>query len=116
MAFKPGQSGNPATQFKPGQSGNPGGGRKGVRVRVNAAFLSALADDFQQHGAEAIRRCREENPGAYIRVLAGLLPKEVELRRPLEEFSDDELDAAIRALRSFLDSQHAEGDEQPQPH
>ena len=34
MPWKPGQSGNPATQFKPGQSGNPAGGNKGPSLRV----------------------------------------------------------------------------------
>jgi hypothetical protein len=90
------------TRFKPGQSGNPGGQAKGTRNKLNAAFLNALAKDFQTHGEDAIRQCREENPGAYVKVLAALLPKEIELKRPLEEFEDDELIAAVGALQSFL--------------
>jgi hypothetical protein len=31
MPFKPGQSGNPATQFQPGQSGNPDGPKPGYK-------------------------------------------------------------------------------------
>lgn len=90
------------TRFKPGQSGNPGGLAKGTRNKLNASFLNALAKDFQEHGEDAIRMCREENPAAYVKVLAALLPKEIEIKRPLEDFEDDELIAAVGALQSFL--------------
>lgn len=88
--------------FLPGVSGNPGGYAKGVRNRLNAEFLRVLADDFKAHGKDAIKACREDDPAAYVRALAGLLPKEIELTPPLGEFGDDELVTAIRALQSFL--------------
>jgi hypothetical protein len=93
------------SRFKPGQSGNPGGRAIGTRARLNATFLNALADDFDKHGKKAIQNCREENPAAYVKALAGLLPKEVEVRKPLEDFNDDELIAAVRALQSYLAAQ-----------
>lgn len=93
------------SRFKPGQSGNPGGRAIGTRARLNASFLNALAEDFDEHGKDAIQRCREENPAAYVKALAGLLPKEVEIRKPLEDFADDELIAAVRALQSFVAAQ-----------
>lgn len=95
-------------QFKPGQSGNPGGQVKGTRHRLNAAFLTALNDDFNAHGKKAIEQCRKNNPAAYVRSLVALLPKEIEVKRPLEEFDDAELIAAVRALQSFLAAQSAE--------
>lgn len=100
---KRGKSGRSVeTQFKPGQSGNPGGRPVGARVRVTVAFLNALADDFEKHGAKAIERTREEEPGTYMKVCAGLLPKQVEQMNPLEELNDAQLHAAIALLRSQI--------------
>lgn len=107
--IKPGQRLSPATEFKPGQSGNPGGYAKGVRNRLNATFLRALADDFDAHGKEAIKNCREQDPAAYVRAVAALLPKEVELKRPLEDMANDELISALNALTSYLAAQEARG-------
>ncbi len=92
----------PETQFKPGQSGNPGGKPVGSRNRVTVAFLNALAEDFEAHGKGAIERTREEEPGTYMKVCAGLLPKQVEQLNPLDELNDAQLHAAIALLRSQL--------------
>jgi hypothetical protein len=48
--WKPGQSGNPATQFKPGVSGNPGGKPKEIRDLVDAARgLTGISLDRLEH-------------------------------------------------------------------
>lgn len=89
--------------FKPGQSGNPGGKAAGTRNKLSGAFLHALSEDFDKHGREAIERCRDEDPGTYVKVVAGLLPKEVDLGiNRLEEMSTDDIIAAVSALRSYL--------------
>ena len=64
-------------QFKPGQP-SKGGRRKGSRDRIATAVLEAIAEDFEKHGAEAVKICRLERPSEYLRVCAMLLPKEVE--------------------------------------
>ena len=87
--------------FKPGQSGNPGGKPKGARNRLQGAFLNALADDFDQHGKRAIERCRDEDPAAYLRAIVALMPKELEISRPLDDLTDDELAAALAAVRAI---------------
>lgn len=92
------------TKFKPGQSGNPGG-RPASRNRLTAHFLNTLADDFEEHGKEAIKNCREQNPTGYVKAIAALCPKEIELKRPLEEMADAELITALNALTSFLAGQ-----------
>lgn len=95
--------------FKPGESGNPGGKPVAARNRLTARFLNALADDFDENGAGAIKECRENNPAAYIKAIAALCPKEIELKRPLEEMADNELIGALSALTSYLASQRSGG-------
>jgi hypothetical protein len=52
--------------FLPGQSpGRP----RGARNRLQSTFLHALASDFEQHGMDAIRICRIEEPSRYVAML-----------------------------------------------
>lgn len=92
-----------------GVSGNPGGSPKGYRKTLQGDFLRELAADFGKHGAEAIRQAREDDPLGYVRTVAALMPKEVELVRPLEGLTDDELGAIAEQLRSALGAQGVRG-------
>ena len=85
-------------------SGNSGGGRpKGSRNKLGEQFLSALAQDFAEHGHEAIVACREEKPTEYVKVVAGLLPKELQVRTdPENELSDKEIADALEILREIV--------------
>lgn len=88
--------------FKPGESGNPGGKPTGTRNRITTRFLNALADDFDEHGVSAIKAARETDPVGYVKVIAALLPKQVEHVQPMEELTDAELLAGIALLRARL--------------
>ena len=83
-------------------SGNIGGGRpKGSRNKLGEAFTDALYADFQTHGIEAITKVRDNDPSTYVRVIAGLLPKEVKIeQQPLGDMSDDELGRLIDLIRA----------------
>lgn len=85
-------------------SGNIGGGRpKGSRNKLGEAFLSALHDDFAEHGVEAIERTRTEKPEVYVRVIAGLLPSEHTLNvNKLDDLSDAELSERLRQLTEAI--------------
>jgi hypothetical protein len=96
------------TRWKPGESANPGGKPVGARNRLTAAFLNALAADFDEHGKKAIQECRETKPEAYIKAIAALCPKEIEVNSPLQELKNSELRDAVRALESFLAARPAE--------
>lgn len=60
-------------------SGNIGGGRpKGARTKLGEAFLEAMYADFTEHGAATIVKVRDEKPDQYLKVVASILPKEIE--------------------------------------
>lgn len=96
------------TQFKPGNRANPGGKPVGARNRLQGDFLREMADDFAAHGRAAIVSMRTEKPSDYIRAIASLMPKELEITRPLDEVSDEDLNAAILAVRAVLLAQQPE--------
>lgn len=57
-------------------TGNNGGKRpKGSRNKLSEAFLSALACDFQEHGADAIEAMRRTDPKAYLQIVAVVTAK-----------------------------------------
>lgn len=95
---------NKDTRFKPGNPGRP----KGSRQRLTEKFITAIHDDFAQHGAKAIEDVRNDDPSTYLRVVASLVPKELEIKRPLADMSDEELADAISLIRTTLGSR-AEG-------
>jgi hypothetical protein len=70
-------------------TGNSGGGRpKGARNRLTEVFMSAIADDFAQHGMDALARVRNSDPVAYLKIVAAMVPPELALKRELEPTID----------------------------
>lgn len=87
---------DPSKQFKPGQSGNPKGRPKGSRNKLGEAFVTDLLSDWEKNGIAAIEVVRSEKPDAYLKVIASLLPRHVDVKvSPLEEMSDDQLKQRI---------------------
>jgi hypothetical protein len=77
-----------------------GGRRKGTRDRISTALLEAIAKDFEEFGADAVKIARVERPVEYLRVVASLLPNEFEITdNRLKDIPDDELDAFIELAR-----------------
>ena len=77
--------------FQPGQP-KTGGRARGVRNRLSHTFLEALQKDFAEHGEEAIRICRIERPSEYVKIVAGLMPKELDItNNTLTEIDDTQL-------------------------
>ncbi len=95
-----------AFKWQPGVSPNPKGRPKGSRNKLGEDFISALHDDFAEHGVTAIQNVRETKPAEYIKVIAGILPKELKVTKDaVEELSDDELARGIAALKQILASE-----------
>lgn len=100
----------PAHLFKPGQSGNPNGRGKGNRNKLGEEFIQKLYADFQEHGEVVIETVRLEKPDAYLKVIAGILPKELKITNE-SDLSDEQLIERIRQLdaviRPFLSAEGA---------
>jgi hypothetical protein len=63
-------------------TGNSGGGRrKGSRNKLTERFMDAIADDFAEHGADAIAKVRIDDPIAYLKIVGSLIPRELILQR-----------------------------------
>jgi hypothetical protein len=91
-----------AGRFLPGQAPKSPGRPPGSRNKLAESFLQVLCDDFRENGKEAIEAVRRDDPSTYMRVVAGILPKELEIRRPLADLTDDELANAVDLIRAAI--------------
>ena len=81
-----------------------GGRMKGSRNRLSLAFVDALRQEFEEHGAGVIRTCRLEKPIEFLKIVASVLPKEFEFstETKLSELSDADLDTFLEFARRRL--------------
>jgi hypothetical protein len=92
-----------STLFQPGQIANPAGRPKGSRNKLGEQFIQALQQDFETNGVQAIATVREERPHEYLKVVASLLPKQIEIKEyAFDGVSDEQLAALVHAARDAL--------------
>ena len=90
-----------STLFQQGQSGNPKGRKPGSKQKLADAFVDDMYTAWKTRGRAAIEQVIDERPHEFIKAVASLMPKEVTIRTEIvQELSDDELFAALSALRS----------------
>ena len=96
-------------KFAPGWSGNPGGSLEATRRSFNRDFLLALAADFKKHGAAAIEKVREQQPAAYMKICALLVPREMKLEHSggVKAMTDEQIEDAIAAIKAWMAAQKA---------
>lgn len=95
------------TKFQPGHTGRP----KGARNKLTGDFISALQADFQEHGAEVIKIVRIEEPATYLKVVASILPKELEITEGVfDGLTDDQIAAFLTLAKRALGDREEAGD------
>jgi hypothetical protein len=96
-------------------TGNSGGGRpKGSRNKLASEFIDALASDFTEHGASAIEKVRREKPDVYLRVVASILPSQLDVAiSNVNIFAEVDLSDAAEFNAAFELASKVIGLEQP---
>ena len=94
-------------------TGNIGGGRpKGARNKLGEAFIEDLLHSWEAQGPAVIQRVIEEKPEQYLKVVASLMPKDLNVNlNQMDDMTDEQLIKRVRsldaAIRPFLDAQGA---------
>jgi hypothetical protein len=89
---------NPAP-YMPNAAGNNGA----ARVKLQRKYFDALLADFAEYGDAAIKIMRIEEPSAYIRVIASLMPKEFTVTdNALGDMSDEDLQQLLARAQAML--------------
>lgn len=84
--------------------GKAGPGRpKGSRNKLSEDFVADLYTKWNEHGTDALDKMAKEDPSGFVKVVAGLMPKDVNLNvNPLEEKTTEELLAELGNLQSLI--------------
>ena len=90
--------------FKPGVSGNPHGNRHRTRHLLNQEFMEALLLNFRHEGKRAIEKVARNQPAAYLKILALLVPREMQIEHTnrIKQMTDEEIEQAIEAIQTML--------------
>jgi hypothetical protein len=96
--------------FQPGNPGRP----KGARNKLGEAFIEDLLASWEAQGPAVITRVIAEKPEAYLKVVASLMPKDLNINvNQIGEMTDDQLIERIRKLdatiQPFLAASGADG-------
>ena len=81
----------------------PGPGRpKGSRAKLGEEFVADLQAAWKEKGREVIDAVIETRPQDFLKVVAGILPKQIDVKtNAVNELEDDELASLLAALRSI---------------
>ena len=96
--------------FRPGVSGNPHGNRHRTRHLLNQEFMQALLLHFRQHGKKAIEKVARNQPAVYVKILALLVPREMQIEHTniIKQMTDEEIEQAIEAIQTMLAARDGE--------
>ena len=85
-------------------TGNIGGGRpKGARAKLGEEFLQDMLADWTEHGKVVIDAVRIDKPDQYLKVVASILPKEMNLRvNDFDDLTDEQLARQLASIATQL--------------
>src|SRR5262245_33553076 len=85
-------------------AGNPHGNRHRTRHLLNQEFMQALLLHFRQHGKKAIEKVARNQPAAYVKILALLVPREMQIEHTnhIKQMTDEEIEQAIELIQTML--------------
>jgi hypothetical protein len=95
-----------------------------TRRSFNRDFLLALAADFKKHGAAAIEKVRKQQPAAYMKICALLVPRELQVEHSggVKAMTDEQLERSIAMIEELIAQRDAaanakviEGEAEPVP-
>jgi hypothetical protein len=93
------RGGPPATLFQPGNPGRP----KGSKNKLCEDFLGDVLEAWNDKGKQAITDMIDDKPGDFVKMVAGLVPKEMTLNvNDHSEMTDEQLAERIRNLAAQL--------------
>ena len=97
--------------FQQGVSGNPHGNRHRTRHLLNQEFMQALLLNFRHQGKKAIEKVARNQPAAYLKILALLVPREMKVEQAggVKAMTDEQLEQGIEAIQRMLEAR-APGD------
>ena len=84
--------------------GNPHGNRHRTRHLLNQEFMEALLLNFRHEGKKAIEKVARNQPGVYLKILALLVPREMQIERTnrIKQMTDEEIEQAIEAIQVMI--------------
>jgi hypothetical protein len=75
----------------------------GSRNKIGSAFFSDLYDHWKTHGKGVIETVCNTHPAVYLRVVASVMPRTVEIKNEvLDQLTDDEIAELIAEVRQVL--------------
>jgi len=89
-------------RFEPGNNGGPGR-PKGSRNKLGEAFVADLQADWEENGVAVIEAVRSEKPDVYMKVIASILPKDLNVNvNKFDDLTDDQLIERLRDLHDAV--------------
>jgi hypothetical protein len=85
------------------------GSLEATRRSFNKDFLLALAADFKKHGAAAIEKVRKQQPAAYMKICALLVPRELQVEHSggVKAMTDEQLERSIELIKEMIAQREA---------
>jgi hypothetical protein len=89
-------------KFKPGNPGRP----KGSRNKLGEAFIADLHIAWEKHGMAAIEATIKNHPAQFLKVIAMLMPKDLNLHiNPYSTMTDAQITARLKVVTGLLSDQ-----------